>query len=99
MIENAYDALDYPDVEDQPEKPRELVLEIGTSTGESYLLNVGDITIRQSSGTFTAGEVVSTHGDVTITAPSIEGVAAVDKATVTDPYVLDVYRDIVVDWG
>ena len=93
LIENAYDALVYPDVEDQTEKPRELVLEIGTSTGESYLLNVGDITIRQSSGTFTAGEVVSTHGDVTITAPSIEGVAAVDKATVTDPYVLDVYRD------
>ena len=93
LIENAYDALVYPDVKDQTEKPRELVLEIGTSTGESYLLNVGDITIRQSSGTFTAGEVVSTHGDVTITAPSIEGVAVKDKEIIQDTYVQQMYKE------
>ena len=95
LVDSGYQALigKYPPVEDQTEEPRDLVLVIGTSTGESYLLNVGDIAIEQSSGTFTAGEVVSTHGDVTITAPSIEGVAADDKAEITDPYVLDVYRD------
>ncbi|MDY6180230.1 MAG: hypothetical protein SPI15_05205 [Candidatus Faecousia sp.] len=95
LVENAYEALvgKYPPVEDQTGKPRDLVLLIGTSTGESYLLNVGDITIRQSSGTFTAGEVVSTHGDVTITAPSIEGVAAEAKAAITDPYVQQMYEE------
>ncbi len=94
LLESAYQALVgcYPPVEDQTEKPRDLVLAIGTSTGESYLLNVGDITIRQSSGTFTAGEVVSTHGDVTITAPGIEGVAVEDKAAITDPYVQKMYE-------
>ena len=95
LLEKAYQALTgkYPPVEDQTDKPRDLVLLIGSSTGESYLLNVGDITIRQSSGTFTAGEVVSTHGDVTITAPVIEGVAAKDKAEITDAYVQQMYKD------
>ncbi|MDY3859971.1 MAG: hypothetical protein SO014_04955 [Candidatus Limivicinus sp.] len=95
LVENAYEALvgKYPPVEDQTGEPRDLVLVIGTSTGESYLLNVGDITIKQSSGTFTAGEVVSTHGDVTITAPGIEGVAAGDKAAITDSYVQQMYKD------
>ena len=95
LIDDAYEALvgKYPPVEDQTDEPRDLVLVIGTSTGESYLLNVGDIAIRQSSGTFTAGEVVSTHGDVTITAPSIEGVAAEDKEAITDPYVQQMYEE------
>lgn len=95
LVENAYAALvgKYPPVEDHTEKPRDLVLVIGTSTGESYLLNIGDITIRQSSGTFTAGEVVSTHGDVTITAPSIEGVALEAKAAITDPYVQQMFEE------
>ena len=95
LVDDAYEALvgKYPPVEDQTDEPRDLVLVIGTSAGESYLLNVGDITIRQSSGTFTAGEVVSTHGDVTITAPSIEGVAAKDKTAITDPYVQQMYKD------
>ena len=95
LVESAYEALvgNYPPVKDQTDKPRDLVLVIGTSTGESYLLNVGDITIQQSGGTFTAGEVVSTHGDVTITAPSIEGIAAEDKAVITDSYVQQMYED------
>lgn len=91
LLEAAYDALEYPSVKDQTKAPRDLVLNIGKSTGESYLLNVGDITINQGSGTFTAGEVVSTHGDVSITAPSIEGVAA--KAEITDEYVQGTYKD------
>ena len=94
LIENAYLALEgsYPPVEDHTGEPRELTLKIGTSTGESYLLNIGDITIEQEQGTFTAGEVVSTHGDVSITAPAIEGVAAADKESITDPYVLQMYE-------
>ena len=96
MLERVWEATvgNYPLREDidHTEKPRDLLLNIGTSTGESYLLNFGDITVVQSNGTFTAAEVVTTHGNVSITAPAIEGVAVTDKQTITDPYVLAMYR-------
>jgi len=95
LLESAYDVLDeetYPDPEDETAR-RDLVIKIGTSNGESYILNIGDITVDQKNGTFTAGEVVSSHGDVTITSDAIEGVADSDKEDVSDPYILNLYSD------
>jgi hypothetical protein len=57
-----------------------LVLNIGRSTGNSNIDNQGDIIITQAEGTFTAEEVSSGYGDVSIEGPAITGVA--DKTNV-----------------
>ena len=92
LLEKAWAEAQYPDFEDTTTAPRELVLNIGNSTGSSYLVNVGDITIRQENGTFTAGEVVSTHGQVTIEASNMEGTALEDKTPVSDSRVAALYN-------
>ena len=95
LVELAWTAAGYPAPEDEAEAPRELVVNIVSSTGAAYLLNTGDITVTQQTGTFTAGEVVSTYGKVTVTAPEIQGAA--NKQTVTDNRVLQTYADQHVD--
>ena len=93
LIEMAYDALAglYPNPRDDTTEPRDLILNIGESHGESYLVNVGDITIDQETGTFTAGQVVTTHGDVQITSGAIEGVA--NQQQVEDTFITDLFEE------
>ncbi|MGE4277727.1 MAG: S-layer homology domain-containing protein, partial [Lawsonibacter sp.] len=96
LLDLAWDLAHYPQPRDDTTPPRDLNLHIGQSTGESYLLNTGDIHVTQDTGTFTAAEVVSTHGDVTIISQSIAGVAAEQKEEITDEYVLGQYAQKLV---
>ena len=75
LIEAAWELAAYPEPKENELLHRVLILQIGQSTGQSQVDNMGDIIITQANGTFTAAEVTSAYGDVTIKAPSIAGVA------------------------
>ena len=69
LIEQAWEQAGYEDVaEPEPEDPpaRELNVSIGESTGETHMWNEGDIHITQDQGDFTAADVHSERGDVSI---------------------------------
>ncbi len=71
LIEKAWEQADYAGKADAaPEEPEEraLNIEVGEATGAAYVTNRGDITIRQATGTLTAGAVESNFGDVTLIA-------------------------------
>jgi uncharacterized coiled-coil protein SlyX len=74
LIEAAWALADYPEPVDNSDQYRILILNIGKSTGKSNISNLGDITVTQQTGTFTAEEVFSRYGDVSITSQDIAGV-------------------------
>ena len=74
LIEAAWALAKYPEPKDNGEQFRVLVLNIGESTGSSNISNLGDIVITQQTGIFTAEEIFSRYGDVSITGPEITGV-------------------------
>ncbi|MDD3898950.1 MAG: hypothetical protein PHE82_08410, partial [Syntrophomonadaceae bacterium] len=74
LIQAAWVLADYPEAEGSANQPRILILNIGKSTGNSSIYNLGDIIVTQQEGTFTAEEVISRYGDVALTSPDIAGV-------------------------
>ena len=74
LIKAAWALADYPEPVDNTDQYRVLVLNIGESTGSSNISNLGDIVITQQTGIFTAEEIFSRYGDVSITGPEITGV-------------------------
>ena len=69
LIGQAWNLADYEGMsQTKPEDPeaRALNLSIGVSTGRSEIWNEGDINITQDEGDFTAADIRSERGDVTI---------------------------------
>jgi hypothetical protein len=74
LIEAAWALADYPEPADNSDQYRVLIINIGKSTGKSSISNLGDIIVTQQNGTFTAENVFSRYGDVSVTSPDIAGV-------------------------
>ena len=84
LIEAAWALAKYPEPKDNGGQFRVLVLNIGESTGSSNISNLGDIVITQQTGIFTAEEIFSRYGDVSITGPEITGVDGKTNVTGED---------------
>ncbi len=68
-----WEYVEYPAPAEDTRDFRDFTMEIGESTGEISLHNLGSITITQDTGVLTAREIVSGYEDVTLTAPAIRG--------------------------
>ena len=69
ILEQAWEQAGYEDVSTpEPEDPdaRALNISIGASHGETHMWNEGDINITQDEGDFTAADVHSERGDISI---------------------------------
>ncbi len=78
MIDRAWSTIDYDALEGSgyvDTKPRPITIQVGLAHGTANVTSEGDITIRQDSGTLTAGVIRSDRGDVTLNSAggSIQG--------------------------